>query len=1299
MRHDDFRMPRRGISPLRLLAAFAALATLIAASIALSTSSADAQSTLSQDPLARLAQCKASRPLTGDADGRYIERCYLAPNILSVWTSGPGPSIPREIEDYPGVYPNSDLVSGGGRYITDRARTGAIGLNDLFVRLTHPATGERLTYADLTNLVVQVSPLEHNSQFSMAETLYSGRTREGLHDIPHPSKVVMDRTTDPPTPRPDRICRTPHITYGNLGYYDVNENGVKDAGDYASNLGVAVSLRHCWIDADAWRVLSGQPNAPDSAPLPDLHLAFRIPSAWSAIDTYSYLTVTHTSPNNTCTAAERTAAQCDQAYSTWYAADPYAFIYRINPDGERCPVYQPTGRVLAPDGSDIADQSWQSECELAATTDAAHTGGKAVRMGFTLLDDSDITADPATHARSALNSSWDVDVLKYADIVRWDTFDYVRLGSVDFTYGSPTGAFRFVRPDETKSQWLSFPQVFTRSEIRGYVQADLRDQAFGYNPDWFDRFPVIEYLPTDEVTASITVEFFKLPFSNIANDNYFADAQGIFWSDDLPKPRPGVAVLSNGQLGLRASRGDGPATYGALAISDDAAALSVQVRAGASIRVADSSCIAAQEDCLIAWTAQEAWEAGGGEGTVPANEVFKPLPIVFFPSPSPNVITTTASVTTSAGDGVGGLHLDNYAAIPDIFHAGITGALEQDADGIAAPGAQVPLTVGFQINAGGSAGGSTVVCTSISSDPCSLDIDPANSYLVLSGPATWENGSRRLNIDGTAHKIACSSNTGISPSREPGATCYAVTADGETRPKVLIASDADQDVTVTASIAAADGGFFHAFVHESAVAHRTYAAALRRSEFGTYTIRVGTVKQLADVALGRAPVNGAIPAAPIPVRSGDARIRLSLLNEAGSPSQLSSVSSITFTAIGGGTLSGYGCSQRPNCTLSLTAGAGATAQNNLAKAVEGNPALAGRIDMTYAAPASAGNVRIRAVVVGRDGTRFVEDLPLVISGNAAQLAIASVMPRVHSSATDDDRDTVKIAVTARDAGGNAAPIPANANVVVAGIDGAALPADSYTATINDCNAGRYQCSIVLTVTAGGAAPLASGAYTATVRAPGLADAEVMFAVAGPVQTISLSIPEELGQLGETFSATARAVDAAGVPVADGTWIAFSSAATSGNASPTAAVTSPALADHDSDPATPSVRRARTANGEAAASVTIVGSGISILTADSGGKQANIPVNTSDLAAGAAVEGADAIEYGSGGQPATGVLATYRGTSTSTAAAALDLAPEGATIVWLWNGVEWIRYGEADGSPLPGSSNFAILPNDAIFFGG
>ena len=1371
MQHDDFRLPRPGLAaPLRLAAALAAVAVIIAAALAFSGGRAAAQDPANaEDANSLAARCAASRPTGDSADPiNHVDECFTAPDIIKIWTSGPGPQGTRDIEDL-AVFAeanqwtpaNVSIFTGQGRYTTfnriDSLTNAPDRLNDLFIRLRDPNTGNRLTYGDLTGVHINVSPLSDNFQFTMSNALWSGRTGKGLHQIDHPTRTV-------PAARrggaqisgqtvPLKVCPTSVLTYstqgigglaprdGIPGWYDLNKDGdwnfvdtdgdgvrdfndlnndgVKDDGEEyteemepTTNLETDVSISPCVIDAAAWRLLSGQTGALDSAPLPDLHLTFSVPASWSNIDSSVYLRVAHLSENYTCTRAERNAGDCDVAFSTWYESDPTAFLYRIDPDGRRCPVYQPINPVYDAQGNDISDEAWQ-KCELAFLADDPHTGGKAIRMGFTLLDEADFTADPASSTAAGM---FDVSSNNYADLTRYDQFKYVRLKSESWTDFAPSGTFRFLRPDGTKSQWYGFPQVFTAQQLREETQSSFRissgtDVSFRDNPlysrYWFDRFPVIEFVPSREEEAGITVEFFggHLVTLEDNDDLLISEAEGVIEADDLPQPRPAIAARPDGQLGLGAARGDGPATYGALVrprqdpSDPETAALSVRVHAG-SITIGDDTCTAVDDTpCDLTWTREEAWTAAGGSGNAQLHQPVNPIPLVFFPSASPGRRTISASVLSFDGTGVGGFWFDDYLSptAASLYEAGITGALEQDADGIAAPGASVPLTIGFQINAGSGTGSTTSVCTSTSAHPCALAVAP-DSYLVLSGPATWvANGGRRLAIDGTAWKLACTPNKDIAASREFGTTCHVVAADGTTRPEVLIASDADEDVTVQASLSAADNGYFYAFVQDSPGA-TFIGLTLRRNVFGAYTLKVGAVKQLAEVTLTRAPVNGAVSSSPIPIRSANTKVRLALLSESGRPSELGSVSSITFTAVGGGSLSGYGCSQRSSCTLSLVAG-DATAADNIAAAAAANPAITGSIDMTYIAPTTARSVRVRAVVVGKDGGRFIVDLPIIVSGSAAELAIGSVMPRVHSSATDDDRDTITIPVTAQDANGNPAPIPVAARVVVSGVDGAAVPAASHSVVLNDCNAGRYKCSIVFTVTASTSSPLASGAYTARVLATGLNDARASFAVAGPVDKVSLDVPDELGDLGETFTATATAVDAAGVPVADGTWISFNSVATLDEGSPAAAVTSPALEDHDADADTPRIRRARTVNGEAAARITIVGNGISILSAQSGAKSASVPLNTQSAATEPVVEGADAIEYGSAAPPSTGVLATYRGTSSATAADALALAPEGATIIWLWNGVEWVRYGEVDGTSLPGSANFIILPGDAIFFGG
>ena len=597
--------------------------------------------------------------------------------------------------------------------------------------------------------------------------------------------------------------------------------------------------------------------------------------------------------------------------------------------------------------------------------------------------------------------------------------------------------------------------------------------------------------------------------------------------------------------------------------------------------------------------------------------------------------------------------------------------------------------------------------------------DMTGAYLIISGPATWtDSGGRRLRLDRaysgkTYDHLTCIDSASLASGLE-GRTCYVTDSEGNA-PSITVAADASSgDLTFTASlpiwqmIGAGPAWGIRGSVVDNGVERPENTHAVRLVEaFGSARIGVRSIDQLNSIAFGRKPgANGVIPTAPIRIGSTSSEIRLALRNENGQASQLSAVSAITVTVIGGGTLSGQGCTNATSCTISTTSGA-------LFTAVQADPGKAAQIDLRYNAPAKPGDATIRATVVGADGSTFTEAVDLVISGNAAELAIGGEMPRVHSSATaNDDRDKILIPISAQDANGNPAPLPRNAAATVRGVNGAALPASSHTAAVK-CEGGdneaRLECNIEIIVTASASQPLGSGAYTATVTGTGIGRTEAGFAVGGPPATLSISVPDSLPGLAQTFTAEVAVVDAAGVPVADGTWVAFSTTATGGG-SPSAVVTSPAAADvdHDGDPGTAAVsqRRAQTKNGEVSANVTVVGNGVSVLTASAGSgaalKSASeaLDTRTAALPAAAAAAG-PVLEYNvPDEQPATGAWATYRGGAVTTADELLDdaAAPAEASIVWLWNGVEWIRYGEADGSPIPGSQAFFILPDDTVWFG-
>ena len=472
----------------------------------------------------------------------------------------------------------------------------------------------------------------------------------------------------------------------------------------------------------------------------------------------------------------------------------------------------------------------------------------------------------------------------------------------------------------------------------------------------------------------------------------------------------------------------------------------------------------------------------------------------------------------------------------------------------------------------------------------------------------------------------------------------------------------------------------------------------RFNVFGSATLKVESIKQLSSIALGRKPgADGVVPTTPVRIGSSS-DLRLSLFNANGQASQLSAVSSIVVTVVGGGTLTGYGCTNATSCTISTTTG-------TLFTAAKSNPAIVAAIDLAYNAPTRPGSASVRATVVGTDGATYPGTVDLTISGSATELAVGGTLLRVHSSATDgDDRDKIRIPITAQDANGNKARMPQNAAATVRGVGNAALPSGSHTAAVTCTNESRLSCHIEIVVTATASQPLASGAYTATVTGTGLSRTEASFAVGGPAETLSISVPGTLPGLAETFTATVSVVDKAGVPVADGTWVVFETAATGGG-SPSAVVTSPGAedVDHDGNAETPAVsqRRVKTKNGEVSASVTVVGNGITVLTATANNKMDSEPLDTRAAAAPEAVQTGPVLEYNTqSGEASTSSWAVYRGGAVTTADELLDHAdaPGDARIVWLWNGVEWIRYGEADGTALPGSQRFFILPDDTVWFG-
>ena len=658
----------------------------------------------------------------------------------------------------------------------------------------------------------------------------------------------------------------------------------------------------------------------------------------------------------------------------------------------------------------------------------------------------------------------------------------------------------------------------------------------------------------------------------------------------------------------------------------------------------------------------------------------------------------------------------------------VAGYPRGDADRLLAPGQTAAVSVGYHLPADGTSAPwrlfrptpeiwavsrydgpalnsrlRVVQEHAVRSEPLPATLDGA--YLQITGPASWaDNGGRRLSLDRayggkTYGHFTCIDSKLVESNADAGSSTCFITDGAGVAPSLTVDADAAEDVVVTARLplwtlgseesapGAASGMPLGTEAHRDSVWHQ------RLEVFGTATFRVEAVSQLASITLGREPVNDVVPTSPIRI-GGSASVLLALLNENGMPSQLSSVSAITVTVVGGGTLGGDYCSGAASCTISASRG------SPLFNAAAADPTVIGKIALTYNAPDAPGEAAIDVAVVGTDGSTFAANLALTISGSATEIASSGEMPRVHSSATeDDDRDKVLLPISASDANGNAARMPTNAAATVRGIDGATVPSSSLTSEVK-CTDGeaRLRCNVESVVTATAASPLASGAYTATVTGSGIGSAEIGFAVGGPAETVTIGLPDELPGLAGSFTATASLIDMAGVPVADGTWVTFrTTAASSGTAS--AIVSRPPLSDHDENPDTDAVRRTKTKNGVAEATVTVVGNGIAILTATAGDKSANEPIDTRVTVAEESAAGPPVRFETPDESAATGTLATWTSTAAGDAREALEQVSD-ASIVWLWNGVEWIRWGTtADGNPIPGSSEtpFVILSGDRLWF--
>ena len=551
-------------------------------------------------------------------------------------------------------------------------------------------------------------------------------------------------------------------------------------------------------------------------------------------------------------------------------------------------------------------------------------------------------------------------------------------------------------------------------------------------------------------------------------------------------------------------------------------------------------------------------------------------------------------------------------------------------------------------------------------------VQVSEGTLRIAGTQDWESSGRSsLTIDGQTVRTF-SFATGILDDPD---TCKGVSVDGQTDWTCTVELD---NATIYIPAGTPNGTF--TISGTVTVNGRKYTDTIEVT-----VVAPGSIDEVAEVQFDFAErERGANRGEPYPANipvGGDTKFRLKVLNEHGKASATGSIASILLTTTIGSLSADLGtdCTGGSTCQIPVSA---VTAAN------------ADKIDitLTYAADSKAGRGEVRATVIAGDGETFSRGpISVTLVGAAASLAISEPATSLLSAATTtagDNRDVLKLTVTAADAEGNSVDVPyrtpratikgPNGNLVSSGI-GVVWTEDSDDQdeahdqfTLNAAKA----VEATISVTAEAASPLKAGEYTLELRTAGNT-ATRTFTIVGEAASVALGEPQGSLELDGTVSFTATVRDAAGALVSDGTPVVWSALSTS---------ESPVLVQLSADTST--------RDGAATATYLAVNAGTAIVAAESGdGRE----VRVMTIAAAPVAVGAAATPDLSESLSNRGRLgfAAWLGERATSASALLDSLSEVNSLV-LWQDGRWQRYGRHEGRIIPGSYDFQI-PRGAIIW--
>ena len=536
---------------------------------------------------------------------------------------------------------------------------------------------------------------------------------------------------------------------------------------------------------------------------------------------------------------------------------------------------------------------------------------------------------------------------------------------------------------------------------------------------------------------------------------------------------------------------------------------------------------------------------------------------------------------------------------------------------------------------------------------------------------------------------------------------------------------------------------------------RTYTAEL--------PIEIGTIKEVESVDLafaveddkGTLDTSDDVPW-PSSINRGDStRLRLKVLSERGKASGKGSISTI-FVTTTNGRVSGE-LVKANGAAEQLCGAGGSTCQ--IAGALLTQDRDAENVFLTLRHDGTSGPAEVTARAIAQTGEQREAALTVNLTGPPAVLTIARPTtgvlgygtpdPAADVDAADvDNRDQLKLSVTAADAGGLSVPVPSIAPFDLVGSTGLNVrgplgplayrwwrtadgvmfidwpverdgpgvsipePASGFTGAFGqnprvrvtdpggrqvfvnwymraDGDGGNVE--VVLDVDQERDKALDIGEYTLEVRAGSLVG-EQTFTVTGGATTVALSDPTPEPALRSQFTITATVTDAEGTAVPNGTRVHWADL-TIGDETTTLVQIA---------------QQTATTDGQATATYLAVSPGRATITVTADGQRAAaggvsggvanaVLVSIADPAAAAAAAAAaqppnlaDQLSSTTPGAPSS-----YLGQSPTTAADVLA-ALDGVTTIQLWQYNKWLRYGVADSQVIPGSYNFQIPPGAVLW---